>query len=160
MVVLAVTASLAAWPGDGGSPPPGAPSPPHAYVVGPAAPLLLPPLPPQPLPPLLPAAHADPHTWPCVYPDRAGNRDTQTSPQVEFRSGSGAYGIGDDIVIRVHRWQGFHGSDIPHTRLLLETGDVDRFAVYTRHESNWRDVYYTYTVLCWLTPQYSESSAT
>ena len=80
---------------------------------------------------LLPAAHAN-HYVPCKFADPG----VEATPQMTFLSPDGAYKINDTIRIN---WQStFHPvsvSDLGHTRLALETGDVDRFAVYSSHTS-------------------------
>ncbi len=113
---------------------------------------------------LLPAAHANhpaaygDYYWPCYWyprtdPSGIGNAHSptlefyNTSANSAYSDGYGAtYKIGDNITIRSRDSAVNHaGSVYPHTRLALETGDVDRFAVYSWHDSN-SVVYYRYTV--------------
>ena len=96
--------------------------------------------------PLLPQAHADPHYWPCNYIPRAPT--TQIPPTLTFDTPDGVYGIGADIIIRAHSQDGFaNPTNVhDHTRLALETGDVDRFALWHATNSHWTTVLYKYTV--------------
>ena len=104
---------------------------------------------------LLPAAHANhppaygDYYWPCAYyPFVSGRPGAHNSPGLDFQDiPDGTYKIGDTIIIRSDTNFGpKHPATVyPHTRLALETGDVDRFAVYLR-ENGATQVYYTYTV--------------
>ena len=104
---------------------------------------------------LLPAAHADhpaaygDYYWPCAwYPHENSRSGAQHSPGLAFQdTPDKTYKIGDTITIRSDSSQGPKnpGTVYPHTRLALETGDVDRFAVYQR-ENGISQVYYRYTV--------------
>ena len=104
---------------------------------------------------LLPAAHANhppaygDYYWPCAYyPQESGRPGSQHSPALNFHNTpNGTYKIGDTITIRSDRNQGVDNPSAvyPHTRLALETGDVDRFAVFSS-ETGPNQVYYTYTV--------------
>ena len=105
---------------------------------------------------LLPAAHADhppaygDYYWPCAYyPWESGRTGAHNSAGLRFHdTPDGTYKIGDTITIRSdlnNFGPKHHASVFPHTRLALETGDVDRFAVYLRYGGA-TPVYYTYTV--------------
>ena len=104
---------------------------------------------------LLPAAHADhpaaygDYYWPCAwYPHEGSRTGAQHSPGLAFQdTPDKTYKIGDTITIRSDTVQGPKnpGTVYPHTRLALETGDVDRFAVYQR-ENGISQVFYRYTV--------------
>ncbi len=104
---------------------------------------------------LLPAAHANhpaaygDYYWPCAwYPHESGRSGAQHSPRLDFQdTPDDTYKIGDTINIRSDTSQGPKNPSAvyPHTRLALETGDVDRFAVYQR-ENGISQVYYRYTV--------------
>ena len=112
---------------------------------------------------LLPVAHAD-HTndgviinnpaayggsyWPCAWYPRDGGTGSQHSPNLSFHNTpDDTYKIGDTIVIRSDIIEGVLSpkSVYPNTRLALETGDVDRFAVYF-DENGETQAFYRYTV--------------
>ncbi len=94
---------------------------------------------------LLPAAHADPHFGPCIA--NVGDPPHQHSAEPAFVSPDDVYGIGDEIIINIYK----AGASISnpgvftHTRLALETGDVDRFAVHVQGTGG-HNTRYNYTV--------------
>ncbi len=94
---------------------------------------------------LLPAAHADPHYGPCVYFPKSTDIGVGYTVVLSFVTRDGLYGIGETIVINAHRTTG-HGDGEPlrHSRIALETGNVDRFAVWQENQGD--DILYNYTV--------------
>ena len=106
---------------------------------------------------LLPAAHANhpvaygDYYWPCYWYPKTHTLGNDHSPRLTFHNtpDNTTYKIGDTITIRSDRDGGVKnpGSVYPHTRLALETGDIDRFAVYAWHGGpGSRYVDYNYTV--------------
>ena len=95
----------------------------------------------------LPAAHAQ-NAGKCVTPT-GGNNPSISS--IRFTSPNGTYYIDDVIGIRVTGDSGFSetvgvSTGLPNTRIQLETGTVDRFAVYDSHSRAGGYADYTYTV--------------
>ena len=98
-----------------------------------------------------PAAHAH-----SSAPEADVNQCRRTSgdtsiESIRFTSPDGTYTEGDTIGIGVTASSNLYSSDgyphlVSHTRIKLETGDVDRFAEYSSHVAGSRQVNYTYTV--------------
>ncbi len=96
--------------------------------------------------PHLPAAYADPHYQPCIFQPHGSSDGSQHTVLYRFVSPDDTYGIGETITIRSDRVQGHGtGGGHQHSRLALETGDVDRFAVHSR-TVNSNHLEYVYTV--------------
>ena len=69
---------------------------------------------------------------------------------IRFTSPNGTYGIGDTIEVEVRASRPYYTQNddnhvlTQHSKVKLETGDVDRFATY--HSADNRNAYYRYTV--------------